>query len=136
MVLASQQSIEGNPRGTAREHVFGAAVVTGIGSALAVRRGFAVAGSRGAGVRSRLLVVPVEPASRVRQRPAVKRFCSARQAMTSVVALRQLLDRTGASTGSLERIDVDVPHEYAAMLDKPQILTRRDSISSAPTSWP
>jgi 2-methylcitrate dehydratase PrpD len=129
VVLAAAQSIGGNPRGTAREHLFAAGVVAGIGSALAVRHGFEVVGSRGDGALGRLLREPVRTTSAPRvTRPKVKTFCSARQAMTSVASLRQLLAQ--APVGQVERIDVEVPHEYAAMLDKPQVLTRRDSVSS------
>ena len=49
--------------------------------------------------------------------------------MTSVAALQQLL-REAPPAGRVERIDVEVPHEYAAMLDKPQVHTRRESVSS------
>jgi 2-methylcitrate dehydratase PrpD len=130
VVLAAQQSIDGNPRGMAREYLFASSVVVGIGSALAVRHGFEALGSRGDGALGRLLTEPVGRTSSPRvTRPRVKRFCSARQAMTSVAALRQLLQEAPPA-GRVERIDVEVPHEYAAMLDKPQVHTRRESISS------
>jgi 2-methylcitrate dehydratase PrpD len=131
-VLAAQQSVSGNPRGNAREIQFANAVVTGIGAALAVRHGFS-AGTRGAGSVGDLLVAEVPLAGVTERvfRPAVKRFCSARQAMTSVTALREILRESPLAPGEIERIDVEVPTEYAAMLDKPVVTSRRESMSSA-----
>jgi 2-methylcitrate dehydratase PrpD len=132
-VLAVQQSVSGNPRGNAREIQFATAVVTGIGAALAVPHGFSAAGTRGAGTVGDLLVaeVPLPVVTERVLRPAVKRFCSARQAMTPVTALREILRESPLAPGEIERIDVEVPTEYAAMLDKPVVASRRESMSSA-----
>ncbi len=131
-ILASQQSLRGNPRGNARENLLAGAVVAGIGSALAVRRGFGVTGSRGGGALERLLTQPAERAKQLRiHRPSIKRFCSARQTMTAVTALQAILAETGLNAGDLDRIDVAVPHEYASMIDRSSISTRRESLSSA-----
>jgi 2-methylcitrate dehydratase PrpD len=131
--MAAQQSVAGNPRGNAREIQFATAVVTGIGAALAVRHGFSAAGTRGAGVVGDLLVAEVPLAGVTERvfRPAVKSFCSARQAMTSVTALREILRESTLAPGEIERIDVEVPTEYAAMLDKRVVASRRESLSSA-----
>jgi 2-methylcitrate dehydratase PrpD len=130
-VLAAQQSIHGNPRGSAREHMFAGSVVIGIGSALAVRRGFTTPAASGGGALGRLLTDPVAitPDRRI-HRPVVKEFCSARQAMTAVAALREALAGRDLAPAAVERIDVDVPHQYAAMLDKPRVSSRRESVSS------
>jgi 2-methylcitrate dehydratase PrpD len=142
-VLAAEQSIAGNARGTARENLLAGAVVTGIGAALAVRHGFAVAGSRGGGVLGGLLAEAVEPsvfggsggsgaASRI-ARPSVKGFCSARQAMGPVAALRSILagtPLTAGGVGGIEAIEVEVPHEYVAMLSRSGVAGRRESLSN------
>lgn len=131
-VVASTQSLRGNPRGNARENLLAGAVVTGIGSALAVRRGFGVTGSRGGGALGRLLTQPARLATQGRiHRPTIKGFCSARQTMTAVAALQDVLAETGFSAPDIDRIDVAVPHEYASMIDKSSIGTRRESLSSA-----
>jgi 2-methylcitrate dehydratase PrpD len=131
--LAAQQSVSGNPRGNAREIQFATAVATGIGAALAARHGFSVHGTRGAGAVGDLLVAEVPLAGVTERvfRPAVKSFCSARQAMTSVTALREILRESPLAPGEIERIDVEVPAEYAAMLDKRVVSSRRESLSSA-----
>jgi 2-methylcitrate dehydratase PrpD len=131
--LAAQQSVSGNPRGNAREVQFATAIVTGIGAALAARHGFSAAGTRGAGRLGELLVAPAPLAAAAERvfRPAVKRFCSARQVMTSVTALREILRESPLPLGEIERIDVEVPEQYAAMLDKPVVTSRRESMSSA-----
>lgn len=131
-VLAAEQSIAGNARGTARESLIAAAVVAGIGAALSVRHGFAVTGSRGGGLLGDLLVAPVGPAAQPRiARPAVKGFCSARQAMGAVAALRSILAAEPIAPAAIDAIEVEVPHEYAAMLSRSQVTGRRDSLSSA-----
>lgn len=131
-VLAAQQSSTDSPRGSSREHQFGTAVVAGIGSALAVRGGFRPVGHAGDSPVGRLLADPLETAAGPRiGRPGVKPWCSARQAMTAIAATRELVVRHGLKDGDIESIDVEVPHEYAAMLDKAAVHTRRDSISSA-----
>lgn len=135
-VLAAQQSIDGNPRGNARETLLATAVVVGIGSALAVRRGFSVAGGRGTGALPALLpdkrtgALVSTDAQRL-FRPAVKGFCSARQAMTSVTAMRELMAEHDIRAGTIDRIEVTVPTEYAAMLTKPTVTSRRESLASA-----
>jgi 2-methylcitrate dehydratase PrpD len=131
--LAAQQSVSGNPRGNAREIQFATAVTTGIGAALAARHGFSVHGTRGGGAVGDLLVAEVPLAGGAERvfRPAVKSFCSARQAMTSVTALREILRESPLAPGEIERIDVEVPAEYAAMLDKRVVSSRRESLSSA-----
>jgi 2-methylcitrate dehydratase PrpD len=131
-VLAAEQSFAGNARGTARESLIAAAVVAGIGAALSVRHGFAVAGSRGGGVLGELLVEPVGPAAEPRiARPAVKGFCSARQAMGAVAALRSVLAKVPIVPAEIDAIEVEVPHEYAAMLSRAEVTGRRESLSSA-----
>ena len=130
--LAAQQSVSGNPRGNAREVQFATAIVTGIGAALAARHGFSAAGTRGAGRVGELLVAEVPLAGGTERvfRPVVKRFCSARQAMTSVTALREILRESPLPPGGIERIEIEVPAQYAAMLDKPVVTSRRESMSS------
>jgi 2-methylcitrate dehydratase PrpD len=51
--------------------------------------------------------------------------------MTSVTALREILRESPLPPGEIERIDVEVPAEYAAMLDKRVVSSRRESLSSA-----
>jgi 2-methylcitrate dehydratase PrpD len=131
-VLAAEQSVAGNARGTARESLIAAAVVAGIGAALSVRHGFVVTGSRGGGVLGSLLVEAVTPAAEARiARPAVKGFCSARQAMGPVAALRSILAATPIPPAEIEAIEVEAPHEYVAMLSRTEVTGRRDSLSSA-----
>jgi len=131
VALAAQQSIHGNPRGTAREHMFAGAVLTGIASALAVRQGYTTAGSSGDDLGGLLTRgVPTSGSRRI-HRPAVKGFCSARQAMTAVAALQEAVRGHRVEPASIGRIDVHVPRQYASMLDKPRVQSRRDSVSSA-----
>jgi 2-methylcitrate dehydratase PrpD len=131
-VLAAEQSVAGNARGTARESLIAAAVVAGIGAALSVRHGFAVTGSRGGGVLGGLLVEAVAPAAEPRiARPAVKGFCSARQAMGAVAALRSILVTEPIAPAEIDAIEVEAPHEYVAMLSRTEVTGRRDSLSSA-----
>ena len=128
--LAARQSIAGNPRGNAREILLAGAVVTGIGCALAVRRGFAIGG--GDGLVADLLDTHPDGDGPARiRRPSIKPFCSARQTMGAVSALRSVLDSNEVEVDAIQRIDVHVPTEYAAMLDKPAVASRRESLSSA-----
>lgn len=130
VVLAAAQGVRVNPRGNAREVLLAAAVVAGIGSALAVRHGFSVpAGPVGGGLADLLDTAPAPGPARI-HRPAVKSFCSARQAMTAVSAVRAVLAAGDLPADAIDRIDVQVPAEYAAMLDKPTVGTRRESLSS------
>lgn len=128
--LAARQSIAGNPRGNAREILLAGAVVTGICCAVAARRGFAISG--GAGVVDDLLDASAEVSGSARiHRPSIKPICSARQTMGAVSALRSVLDTGEVTLDDIGRIDVHVPTEYAAMLDKPAVASRRESLSSA-----
>lgn len=129
VVLAAHQSTLANPRGNAREVFLANAVVTGIGSALAARHGFAVPGDLTGGLADLFDTVPAPGPARI-HRPAVKSFCSARQAMTAVSALRAILATEDLPVGAIDRIEVEVPAEYAAMLDKPTVSARRESLSS------
>jgi 2-methylcitrate dehydratase PrpD len=130
--LAATQSVHANPRGNARETLLATAVVTGIASALAVQHGFSIAGSD-QGPLGRLLVQPVALDSSAPRilRPAMKAFCSARQVMTAVCALRAIQAEFPLRPDDVERIEVSVPSAYAAMIDKPSVGTRRESLASA-----
>lgn len=132
IMLASQQSVQANPRGNARECLLAGAVVTGIGCALAARRGFSISGNRAGGVLAELLDTwPADAGPARIHRPSIKPFCAARQAITAVSAVRSILTDTGLSPAKIDRIDVEAPPEYAAMLDKPIVSSRRESVSSA-----
>ncbi|GIH19761.1 MmgE/PrpD family protein [Rugosimonospora africana] len=133
VALAAEHSIAGNPRGDAREILLAEAVVTGVGCALAVRHGFAVSGGKGGALAGLLDSGMPEAAAMSRvHRPRIKEFCSARQAMTAVSAVRSILATEELRGADVDRIDVEVPAAYAAMLDKPSVGSRRDSLSSAP----
>lgn len=134
VTLAVEQGFGGNARGNSREHLFAGAAATGVAAAFAAGRGFAVAS--GHGLLDELVVSRPGPAARARvHRPAVKPFCSARQVMTAVSGLCALIsaDSHGPAVDadSIEHIDVEVPAEYAVMLDKPVVTSRRESLSSA-----
>lgn len=131
-LLAAQQSVQVNPGGNAREALLAGAVVTGMAAAFAVRHSMSVAGRGNNGVLGDLLDAHVEIGDEPRiLRPCVKSFCSARQAMTAVAGVRQLIAEHNLAGTDVDRIDVEVPTEYAAMLDKPSVATRRESLSSA-----
>ena len=129
VILAAHQSVLANPRGNAREVFLANSVVTGIGAALAVRKGFSVPGDPGGRLADLLDTVPSPGPARI-HRAAVKAFCAARQAMTAVSALQAILVNEDLPADAIDRIDVEVPAEYAAMLDKPTVDSRRESISS------
>lgn len=135
VALASEHSIAGNPRGDAREILLAEAVATGVGCALAVRRGFSISGGRGGALAGLVDTSPDvatgDGQSRV-HRPRIKEFCSARQAMTAVSAVRAILAAGDLKPADIDRIDIEAPAAYAAMLDKPAVGSRRDSLSSAP----
>jgi 2-methylcitrate dehydratase PrpD len=63
-------------------------------------------------------------------RAAIKHFCSARQVMTAVAAVRALA-RAGHPAALADQITVEVPPAYARMIDKPAVGSRRDSLASA-----
>jgi 2-methylcitrate dehydratase PrpD len=135
VALASEHSIACNPRGDAREILLAEAVVTGVGCALSVRRGFSISGGQGGALAGLVDVSPSDVTgsgeSRI-HRPRIKEFCSARQAMTAVSAVRAILAANDIQTADIDRIDVEAPAAYAAMLNKPTVGSRRDSLSSAP----
>jgi 2-methylcitrate dehydratase PrpD len=133
VALAAEHSTAGNPRGDAREILLAEAVVTGVGCALAVQHGFSVSGGKG-GALGGLLDAGMPDATEVSRihRPRIKEFCSARQAMTAVSAVRSILAAEDLHGADIDRIDVEAPAAYAAMLDKPSVGSRRESLSSAP----
>lgn len=134
VTLAALAGHAGNPRGNARETMLAAAVVAGVGAALSLRQGFAVEADGREGPLAALLRPGADrrgPAGSQVARPAVKHFCSARQVMTAVSAVRSLLNGARPDPAAIERIVVEVPPAYARMIDKPQVASRRESLASA-----
>lgn len=144
--LAGFSRQDGNPRGNARETMLAAAVVSGVQAALSVRHGIAVIANGPEVPFARLLRASGEPGgpagpagaagppsgnnpSRV-GRAAIKHFCSARQVMTAVAAVRALA-RDGHAVALADQIIVEVPPAYARMIDKPAVGSRRESLASA-----
>jgi 2-methylcitrate dehydratase PrpD len=133
IALAEPAVQTGNPRGNARETTLAAAVVAGVGAALAARRGFAVeTGGHDGPLAALLRADAAEHGHGQSQigRPAIKRFCSARQVMTAVCAVRAMAG-DGLDAAAIDRIVVEVPSAYARMIDKPTVASRRESLASA-----
>ena len=127
VTLAGFSRQDGNPRGNARETMLAGSVVAGVQAALSIRHGIAVA-ARGSEVpfAELLRAVPATGGPAAVGRPAIKHFCSARQVMTAVTAVRSL-----THNGPAGPIIVEVPPAYAAMIDKPVVASRRESLASA-----
>jgi 2-methylcitrate dehydratase PrpD len=130
-VLAGFSRQDGNPRGNARETMLAGSVVAGVQAALSLRHGIAVA-ARGSEVpfAELLRTVPERGGPAAVDRAAIKHFCSARQVMTAVAAVRELTDN-GHADGPGAAITVEVPPAYARMIDKPAVVSRRESLASA-----
>jgi 2-methylcitrate dehydratase PrpD len=129
VVLAGFTRQDGNPRGNARETMLAGSVVAGVQAALSVEQGITVT-ARGSEVPfAELLQATPEPGvTAAVGRAAIKHFCSARQVMTAVAAVRVLTADGQAAVGP---VIVEVPPAYARMIDKPAVASRRESLASA-----
>lgn len=130
------------PRGRlpepARQLSLGMAVLAGIAGAIAAAEG--VPGQRGLleTWRSATLAdAQVTPLART-GRPAavldtcVKPFCSARQSLSAVAALRDLAESDPTIASRAGSVTIGVPGQHVTMVDRHEVSSRQDTIVSLP----
>lgn len=133
--LAAGAAVTGVCPEPARAFTFGAAVAQGIAAAVAAAEGlrgdrrmlerWVLAHNRAEGLR------PAESGAPAVTRSRCKPYAAARQVLAGSVTLRGLVEAGELDPAAVVSVELGVPPRHAAMVDRPEVRHRLDTLASA-----